>query len=720
MRGTYLKTLLLAAGLAGVATTAGAAISVTSSGAGPITFNSAPAAGDWSTLSVAGAPATLTDDAALEAAAKANSDATLITAALAADPANPIGTGGAARWMSNPLSLALGTRPTGNLYTLLMATLSNDTGGEVTMMTISYTLRTNTAAGSTIDEHVYGHQVYYSLSGTPGSWVRIPEFNVGNFAVPQNLNATLSLNWPMGTLMYVLWVDDNGPSSGTAPMFEGGYLLDDFAVSFPGQAPLITQQPAGGTFPERSVVTLSVAASGSPPLTYQWTKGGVPIAGATSSTLVVTNIDETDVVDGHGNAKYAWSNPMDSGTYRVIVTGSTAPPATSDPAVVTVTPDTTPPAFSYGLCGPLDGQMSAIMTEPLNNSGGAVDDNTNWEIKTVDESSSLGEPSGVSYTDDGNNTTIVFTLNPMFPRDPTQAYKIVLKPGVILEDAAKTPNTLTGPASINVLCFTNELLAMTANWQYNDDDVEPIDQLPTTWKDVGYVDTAGPWATGAGPFDSKRDGGGVAGDDCRNTTLYGLGAVGTCINQQSPVTMTNLITAYFRTHFTFSGSTAGAVIYLNGKFDDGAIVYLNGSEVWRTRMPAGAVGHNTFANVTCNDGDPQDEITLSNPPSLVSGDNVLAVELHEVNITSSDQTMGLRVSKLVSDPPITQPTLTITYNATLNEVTITSTAAGTLWSSTNIETPRASWTNEGAIGAGGPGRTLTATGARKFFFVSIP
>ncbi len=54
-------------------------------------------------------------------------------------------------------------------------------------------------------------------------------------------------------------------------------------------APSITSQPQNQTVTVGTTATFSVRISGSPPLTYQWTRDGSPIGGATNSVLVLTN-----------------------------------------------------------------------------------------------------------------------------------------------------------------------------------------------------------------------------------------------------------------------------------------------------------------------------------------------------------------------------------------------------------------------------------------------
>lgn len=85
-------------------------------------------------------------------------------------------------------------------------------------------------------------------------------------------------------------------------------------------APTITTQPQSVTVATGSSTTLSVVASGTAPLSYQWYKGGAVIADATASSLTLTNIQ-----------------PTDAGSYTVVVTNS-AGNATSDAATISVTP----------------------------------------------------------------------------------------------------------------------------------------------------------------------------------------------------------------------------------------------------------------------------------------------------------------------------------------------------------------------------------------------
>jgi hypothetical protein len=79
--------------------------------------------------------------------------------------------------------------------------------------------------------------------------------------------------------------------------------------------------------------------------------------------------------------------------------------------------------------------------------------------------------------------------------------------------------------------------------------------------------------------------------------------------------------------------------------DDGAVVYLNGVEVLRSNMPAGAITFTTPAVLAVGGADESTFFgaEISRAP-LVTGTNVLAVEIHQQSGTSSDISFDLRIS----------------------------------------------------------------------------
>lgn len=94
------------------------------------------------------------------------------------------------------------------------------------------------------------------------------------------------------------------------------------------------------------------------------------------------------------------------------------------------------------------------------------------------------------------------------------------------------------------------------------------------------------------------------------------------------------ITTYFRKTFSIADTAELSAINASILIDDGAVVYVNGVEVYRNNMPDGVIDNNTRAllgateNVFLN-------FTI-NKNLLIPGNNVLAVEIHQVLNTSSD------------------------------------------------------------------------------------
>ncbi len=110
----------------------------------------------------------------------------------------------------------------------------------------------------------------------------------------------------------------------------GGGKSDTAAVAPPpATAPTITTQPANVSVAAGATATFSVTAAGTAPLTYDWTKGGTAIAGATAASY-------TTPVSVIGD---------NASTFAVVVTNSVGA-ATSNAATLTVTAAPAPTAPS--------------------------------------------------------------------------------------------------------------------------------------------------------------------------------------------------------------------------------------------------------------------------------------------------------------------------------------------------------------------------------------
>lgn len=663
--------------MAWLGTSAEAAIPVGAGGAGPLTFGTAPVQADFAGAVLRGVGTTFADATTLDAAVQTiDVSSNFFSALLTVAEAAPATHAGAFRY--NSTGRWLQARPTTggtNAASVLLGTFQNTSGGNLPNLSLSYDFAVFSPAAGQLP----GFNVYYSLTGLAGSWTVIPSLTqteaVGNQSAALSLGA-----WPNSALLYLLWVDDNADA-----ITDPGYTIDNLSIALPGIPPSIAIQPLPVTVAERQIATLTVSAGGSPPLSFQWFKDGSAInvadnASATTSTLRVTNTAASGAL---------FSVPLDSGMYYVVVTGSTAPAVTSDTVQVTVTADTTAPAFRFALC-PSPTTVTILLTEPVlpTYAGNTIDDNFAWEIEKV---SGPGANVGVSTITYAGGTTI--TLELVGPLDPATTYRAVLDNA--FPDLAVTPNLLPAPSYAALYCFTNEMLSVNGAWNYND-----------TGADLGPTWYTGPDSTlpsfGTGVFDSTRAG-------CRATHPFG-GTVGTCTTYSNVTTLEFRTNQYFRTHFSFNGVPANAILQLETYIDDGAVIYLNGTELTRMGMAAGPVTSTTFATRTTNGEFERSQFPFT--AQLLNGDNVIAAEVHQANAGSSDITWGCRVSVLLSAP---LPTLTITPSG--SDVIITwAPGTGTLQYKNNLTDP--TWTDVpgGPHPAGGP-VTVPASLAHRFYTI---
>jgi hypothetical protein len=254
-----------------------------SSGAPLQTFDTAvPPVTEWSTLSVAGGSGDVTSDSTMDAM-MIGIAASSISTTLGSQAGS--GATGNAYWRSSDSKL--GTQPTGNKATLLMATLYNNSGSTVASVLLTYTLGVTATPG----EQIKGHRLYWSKTGLAGSWTAVGDFIItapGSTTVSTNLN---SLNWANGSTLYVVWADDNG--TGT----EGDYTIDN--VSFTSATPPPPILPPGSfTYVAGGVPTFTnvpTTAGYTYWLTYNdsltsaiWTRIGTGTAGGGNKTFTDT------------------------------------------------------------------------------------------------------------------------------------------------------------------------------------------------------------------------------------------------------------------------------------------------------------------------------------------------------------------------------------------------------------------------------------------------
>lgn len=157
-------------------------------------------------------------------------------------------------------------------------------------------------------------------------------------------------------------------------------------------------------------------------------------------------------------------------------------------------------------------------------------------------------------------------------------------------------------------------------WKYLDDG----SNQGTAWRDPDFDDSA--WEEGEAELGY--------GDGTRESTVVSFG----------PNSDSKYVTTYFRRDFEIESTEGfeGARILL--RRDDGAIVYLNGEEVARQNMPGGEVAYDQFATSVVAAANESTYFEIDIPRSqLRVGENTFAVEIHQVNASSSDISFDLEL-----------------------------------------------------------------------------
>ena len=164
------------------------------------------------------------------------------------------------------------------------------------------------------------------------------------------------------------------------------------------------------------------------------------------------------------------------------------------------------------------------------------------------------------------------------------------------------------------------VIARNSVWRYSDKGLD----LGTAWYGIAYDDAS--WSEGQAELGY--------GDGDENTVVDFGGN-----------TANKYITTYFRQDFKLTLADMGEKSYhIRLLCDDGAVVYINGQEALRVNMGYGTVDYRSFASVSM--GSPQESMFISydiDASLLQTGTNVIAVELHQASITSSDISFNLEL-----------------------------------------------------------------------------
>jgi hypothetical protein len=609
-----------------VSAAAQAAVSVGPGGStGVLTFDTAPAASEFATFVLTGGAATYLDPAGMDAGAQTVNAALVINTLPTSATVPPSTFAGGFRY--NTAERFLQSRPTTsgtNAANTMVATLQNNSGGDLTEVTVSYDL----AVFNVVAEEIPGFRVFWSLSGAPGSWTLLPNLS-GNETAGPHTDGLGTTVWPAGALLYLLWADDNDDG-----LADGSLTIDNFVVSGISTVvtPIaITNQPQSITVGERDPATFTVQASGSPQRFY-WYRDGVLIEGANQTSYTIPS------------ALY----PADNGAQFHVVISNSFGIVTSDPANLTVLPDTNGPTV-VSVVGELAPDVVTVtFSEP-------VDPNT-ISTGTIFVHLTGTDPFNglitTGFTISTNNRTIIFTTD---PRASGSNYSVYVT-GVL--DLSFSQNPLDPDPTIVPLPQTIQLIGFDTNneWKY---DINNGDRFGTGWETVGYDDSA--WLLGQAGLglDSSANGVPIV------TPLPYLA-------DSAPV--------YFRRHFLLPSGTNGVVLTLRDVVEDGAVYYINGQEAFRHNVNPGTL---TFATrAAANQTDPTPIQGPFNLPTtnLVPGDNVIAAVVIQSGNTSSDIELAVELTATIPAFSVGPPIINgLPQSQTVNErqsVTLTVVAEG--------------------------------------------
>jgi hypothetical protein len=195
-----------------------------------------------------------------------------------------------------------------------------------------------------------------------------------------------------------------------------------------------------------------------------------------------------------------------------------------------------------------------------------------------------------------------------------------------------------------IFAFGQNIATTTNTFSYIGGGTNYDGAAAPTWKDANFNEVANNWVQNA-----KAALGFGVNPPARNTaipednTLAGGGIA----NARYP-------TLYFRKTFTLPNPDVFSGFKLKTKFDDGVVIYINGNEYYRGNMPVGNIFYSTLASsaITNSGADVYEQII---PVSAfnANGNNVIAVEVHQANASSSDLFLDMELVGL-SAPVITK------------------------------------------------------------------
>jgi hypothetical protein len=231
----------------------------------------------------------------------------------------------------------------------------------------------------------------------------------------------------------------------------------------------------------------------------------------------------------------------------------------------------------------------------------------------TDGSDCGGEPVGVGYSENALLDAATLDVSAV----PDGTYHLC---AVISDELRDVEAYASGTIRVYhpIIGGGDEVLAMGSSWRYLDAASFP----GWDWKRPWYDDSS--WGEGCAEL------GYGDGDE---STVLGYG----------PDPDDKYPTAYFRTTFELTNPLPSRLV-MELVADDGVVVWLNNRRVKRFNMPGGAVLYDTLASSNREGAPPVPRaIPTWAAGWFVEGENVLAVEVHQAAVQSSDLSFDMRL-----------------------------------------------------------------------------
>ena len=289
---------------------------------------------------------------------------------------------------------------------------------------------------------------------------------------------------------------------------------------------------------------------------------------------------------GPGTAVLLWKPPGE--LKQVIPAGNLTPHRNNNPPALAPVPNT-----------------SAVRNSLLTFAVSATDPDS-W-FQSLNYSLDAGAPTGAAI----HPATGVFSWTP----DNTHAFGLYNITARVMDNGSPA---MSASHTIGILLLSNMASATVTlapaggAWRYLDMGMDP----GTAWRGNTFNDAS--WKNGTAPF------GYGLGDE---TTITGFGT-----NAANKFITTWFRRAFFVPDVSLVQSLAARLVR-----DDGAIVHLNNTEIWRDNMPAGPVSFTNLASSAILGAAQTQFLSKALSPSvLVTGTNIIAVEIHQDSPSTPD------------------------------------------------------------------------------------